>query len=198
VPVFNVASGVTGHGGGSGSGFGANFVVNQPLTVTALGMFDSANASTSINDGFSGNLVATLYNASGTALASITFTPSTPGTLAPGSSFRLINLATPLSLPAGFHGSIVGSGFTTADPFGTSDAGDPNWTFTGSPALSIDSPRSRYGTGYPTNGSNSYFLAATFTYSSAATPEPGTVGLMAGLGVTGLGMAFRARRRRRA
>jgi hypothetical protein len=93
-----------------------DFDVQEAIVVTRLGVFDSGS------DGLSATLTARLYNrASGAELTRLTFTPAAPGELVEGSRFK--DLAGPLSLPAGFQGSIVSDGYGGADLNGNQGLG---------------------------------------------------------------------------
>ncbi|MBN1422528.1 MAG: hypothetical protein JXP34_27370 [Planctomycetes bacterium] len=87
-----------------GGPLGMDFDVLADIRITRLGVFDSGA------DGLARTITATLYNRdSQGVLATLTFEPIDPGDPEEGSVFK--ELAEPLGLPAGFHGTIVASGY---------------------------------------------------------------------------------------
>lgn len=100
-----------------GSGLGIDFTVTSPIEITALGVFDDNADGIAQSGGADTTLTTVLYGGvdpsdrtAGTILASQDFTTSAPGTLAANSSFRFINLATPITLQPGLY-DIAGYGF---------------------------------------------------------------------------------------
>ena len=119
-PAVALAAGLTGSANNNGA-IGTDFIVDEPVEITHLGAFDSAN------DGFAGTITVRLHrmNDNGTPanpgddtsaeiLATQTFTTAAPGSL--DGSTRYLALATPLSLVPGRY-FIESSGWTGADVF---------------------------------------------------------------------------------
>jgi hypothetical protein len=91
----------------SGS-IGMDFVVNQPVNVTSLGVFDH------LGDGFSSTLTTTIWDLStGTAVpgATMTFSGGDPGTLVGSARLKPIG---PITLPPGSY-SVASSGHGNPD-----------------------------------------------------------------------------------
>ncbi len=94
-----------------GGSLGMDFDVASAIVVTRLGVFDSGS------DGLVLPLSARLYNRStGAPLAVLQFSSESPGDLVEGSRFK--DLASPLSLPAGFQGTIAADGYGPGEPNG--------------------------------------------------------------------------------
>ncbi|MDA7888261.1 lamin tail domain-containing protein [Akkermansiaceae bacterium] len=169
--AYQVPEGTLGNQTYSGS-LGLDFIVMEPILVTELGIFDSGS------DGLTNTLTTQLWSRDdrGTpgnydddigiqALASIHFTPASPGTLEGGSRFKA--LAEPLTLAPGNY-TITGSGFSLAEPngnLGTPAAGD--WESDDAEGALQFIGRGRYGaTGsFPANldgGPSNRYAAGTF------------------------------------
>ena len=100
---------------GAGLGpIGMDFDVNSAIVVTQLGVFDAGEMGLALP------LEARLYERKSTVsncnaacdvnlLATLDFTPDDPGTLVDASVFKPLD--NPVTLPAGFKGTIVASGF---------------------------------------------------------------------------------------
>jgi hypothetical protein len=100
---------------GAGLGpIGMDFDVNQDIVITQLGVFDAGE------NGVALPLQARLYERKATVtncnsacnvnlVAKLDFTPDDPGTLIDASVFKPLD--DPITLPAGFKGTIVASGF---------------------------------------------------------------------------------------
>jgi len=148
-----------------GGELGMEFNVLWPITVSELGVFDDGS------NGLSRNLTARLWDrtSTGTPLATLSFTTADPGTLAGGSRFK--PLATPLSLPAGFQGTISASGYGSGEQNGNSGGAAPVWTTDGAGALSFVGS-SRWGNtpgAYPPNadtGPANRYAAGTFVFDA--------------------------------
>ena len=179
---------------------GMDFNVNAPISVTALGVFDSGGRP------LLNSLTAILYNrATQTAVAQFTFPVGTSMTLINGDLFQ--NLNTPLILPAGFQGSIVAQGFGTGQPNGNSTLIPPftgPTTNNGGGLISFVGT-SRYGaTGtYPTTPDAvvNQYGAGTFMFNAAATsavPEPATFGMLGAAFSLLAGSSWIRRRRKQA
>ena len=173
----------------SGS-LGMDFDVLAPITMNRLGVFDSGG------DGLATRLTATIYDRqTPAALASITFGTGFTGILVNGS--RFLNLASPLTLAAGFQGSIVAYGYSANEPNGNlgcnpapggSCLGNsivPSSMNTGGGLIAfVGSARYSNGTGYPTTldgGPANRYLAGTFSFEPTVIPEPVSL-LLLGMG----------------
>jgi hypothetical protein len=118
--AYQVPAGTVGNQSFSGP-LGLDFDVKQNIVVDELGVFDSGS------DGLAVPLTARLYNRdSQTEVASLAFAAGQTGTLVGGS--RFLPLATPVILPAGFHGTIVAEGYGDAEPNGNGLGGPVSWT----------------------------------------------------------------------
>ncbi len=142
-----------------GGSLGMDFNVNDPITITELGVFDADS------DGLNRTITAHIYDrtATGAPLATLTFSSGDPGTLEGGSRFK--DLPTALNLPAGFQGTIVAEGYGAgelngnsggAGGFGSLDTGNGTISFVGTsrfgtaglfPASTDGGPENRYGAG---------------------------------------------------
>lgn len=170
---------------------GNDFNVNAPIQILSLGVFDSGG------DGLLGTMVARIYDRdTQLSLASITFTGS-DGVLIGGS--RFLNLPTPLTLSAGFHGVVsVAYLGSPLEPDGNLRMGPGNWTTDDGGGLISFVGEGRHswsGSGDvfpdfvdPAPAPNN-FAAGTFTYS--AVPEPSVFSIFA---VTVLSLSFGAKR----
>lgn len=185
---------------------GMDFDVNSTVRVTALGVFDSGA------DGLSAPLTVYVYDRdTGLAVATLTFPAGTYSELIGGS--RFLKLPSSVTLPAGFHGSIVAEGYGrelngnlgcnagvcgAGDVTGsTENTGGGLITFTGA---------ARYGTQdgqFPTtldSGPDNRYLAGTFAYDSlsvtSVAPEPGTIVLMSILPLLAGWKTYRTRKGR--
>jgi len=146
---------------------GMDFDVATAINVYALGVYDSGQ------DGLAVPITARIYDRNNNAapLVTIVFAAGNTGTLIGGD--RFLPLPCPLTLPAGFQGTIEADGYTDAElngnkggggaPAATSDNGGGLITFNGG---------GRYGSAgaYPTNidsGPFNRYSAGTFTYAPA-------------------------------
>ena len=107
---------------GSSSFFGSlghDFVVNSPITVTHLGVFDSGA------DGLARTLTSEIWdqNSGPSKLASLEFTSSEPGTLV--QSNRLKPLSQPLLLSPGDY-TIAAHGYGNGERAGDDGFGGPS------------------------------------------------------------------------
>jgi hypothetical protein len=163
---------------------GMDFDVKQPIEIVSLGVFDSSG------NGIAGNTAAHIFDRTTHAvIATLSFSASSPGQLVGGSRFK--TLATPLSLAAGFKGSIV-EDFLSApmEPNGNKGNNRPNapWTTDGAGGAVLFVGGGRIGRSgnpstYPTEldgGPADRYAAGTFQY--VVVPEPSLVAL--------LGLAF--------
>ncbi len=161
-----------------GGPLGMAFDVNQQVTVTRLGVFDSAS------DGLTTTITASLYSRGNTTtpLATLVFSPADEGTLVDGSRFK--DLVTPLVLAPGFQGMMVAKGFDGSNMNGNSNGSPGVWTTnSGGGALSF------VGTAYYGNAGDTYpagpdggpanrYAAGTFEFT---VPEPAFLPVAVGL-----------------
>ncbi len=207
IVAFDAPTGTVGSQSYSGNiGYREDFDVLKSITVTSLGYFDYQGDG--LHDG--NTVTVTLYDRTGggTALQSQSFT-GTVGSLAPGSTYRFLNLSSGIDLAAGFQGAIVADGFLTAsDPAGNTFSGDPavlhgpnqdGTTATGSQLISYPTQLAYYSIGTPglptTPDTLGVYMAGSFQYNQllVTTPEPS--GLAFGLTAFGT-LSLLARRRR--
>jgi hypothetical protein len=155
-----------------GGPLGMDFVVNSPIAVSSLGVFDSEA------NGLFADLGAQLWlrtPSGGIPLAGAGFTTADPGTLV--DSMRHRNMAAPLILAPGNY-TISAYGYNDAEPNGNAGTGGPNppqkctndggglLSFVGGGTYGLNGP----GT-YPDNadgGPADRYSAGTFAYQPAA------------------------------
>jgi len=160
-----------------GGALGMHFVADRPVFITRLGVFDSGS------DGLLLPISARLYNRdTREVVASLTFDPGDDGELIGGSRFK--DLAAPLSLPAGFRGTMVASGYGAEEPNGNTGALDLGLvTFDGSCLRFVGT--SSYGldpSGYadtPDGGPAHRYAAGTFVFVPDVPPAGLTIGATA-------------------
>jgi hypothetical protein len=108
--AYVVPKGTSGNQNYTGA-LGMDFNVNAPIVVTQLGVFHSCAGF----DDLHAPLQAQLYErddcnpSNSTLMATINFTVDNPGTAMDSSLFKPLD--TPITLPAGFNGTIVASGY---------------------------------------------------------------------------------------
>ncbi len=156
-----------------GGSLGHDFDVVDPIDITALGVFDDGS------DGLNLTITARLYDrAAQSELASLVFSPDEPGELIGGSRFKA--LAEPVTLSAGFQGSIVAEGYGEGEQ--DLNAGAPDFITTDDGGCLIDFVGSgRWGNagefpGNPDVGPPDRFGGPTFRFRRAtavAPPPPG-------------------------
>ena len=162
-----------------GQALGMDFNINQAISILSLGAFDSGQ------DGFQSTITVRLYDRTTQLPVTGLITLSSSDTLIHGGRFQ--TLLSPITLQAGFQGTIVAYGYSAAEFNGNIGQGG---TF---------NPATLNTGGYPTTsfaaGVGNQFGAGSFTFNLAgtATPEPVTLGTMA-FGLLALGAA-RFRRR---
>ena len=172
VTAYAVPTNTNGNGGTYNGTLGMDFNVgDRAITVTELGVFDDNS------DGIKGVLGAQIYERTTQKLvAHLDFTDGHPGTLEGGSRFK--PLSRPISLPAGFQGTIVADGFSI-DHYATSGGrptgtGTPYpWTTNTGNGLVTFVGKSRSSTieGFPTHiesGPTNRFAAGTFKFQEGA------------------------------
>lgn len=167
ITAYNVPSGTLGNQFNFGGSLGMDFdVVSAPgVTVDQIGVFDSGS------DGLANAINAYIYDRS-TGLpvpGSAITVPAGGGTLAGGS--RFLTLASPITLPAGFQGSIVAEGYSAAEPNGNV-GGVPPWTTNNGTAKLAFVGTSRWGNpgvypNSPDGGGVNRYAAGTFNYDAA-------------------------------
>jgi hypothetical protein len=125
--AYVVPAGIPGNQQYTGS-LGLDFNVVSDIVVTQLGVFhDSTFLSTDIQ----APLEARLYQRDDTnpcnylLLATIDFLPGDEGTPMDSSFFKPLN--NPITLPTGFTGSIVASGYGGIEPNGNTNGGAAAW-----------------------------------------------------------------------
>ncbi|MEX2186308.1 MAG: hypothetical protein WD875_05925, partial [Pirellulales bacterium] len=148
----------------SGS-IGMDFVVNQPIDVTSLGVFDH------LGDGISGTLTATIWDLGTSAAvpgATMTFTSGDPGTLVGSARLKPI---TPITLPPGSY-SIASSGH--GDPDFDFNPATTTTTNNGGGAITITLGRRYRGDatgGFPaTVDATGFYGGGTFEFSAIPLP----------------------------
>lgn len=174
---------------------GMDFDVVLPVTVFSLGVFDSGQ------DGLTLSHVVRLYDrTTQQSVAMVTIPAGISAPLVGGS--RFIDLSTPLSLPAGFLGSIVAE-INSADGNGNTHGGGGVSTlntgggainFVGGGRVSDDGPGV-----FPARldgGPANRYLAGTFTFGITAVPEPSTA-LLVVMGLVALAAVTRFRTKTR-
>lgn len=193
VQAFTVSGPLAGNQAFGGA-FGIDFDVGDaPVLVRALGAFDDGQ------DGLNAPIRVWLYDRDlQTALASTTFGIGADARL--GGGYRFQDLVTALLLPAGFHGSIVASGYGTAGErlhnsgaygFPGTVATGGLLTFVGGGRYSLDAD------GFPTTVDGPpavHYAGGNFTFTAGdgvevpatTTPEPETWMLLGG-GVLAVG-----------
>ena len=194
--AYDVAAGTVGNQNVFGEALGLDFDVNAAIRITQLGVFDSGG------DGLAHALTAQIYDRdTGLAVTPlVTFAAGSgagSGTLVGGSRFLEI---APLTLQAGFHGSIVVSGYDDAEmnynTFGaantteTTDSGGGLISFVGGGRFS-GGPQNVFPT-IVDDGPYNRYDAGTFEFEAAPAPPSLTL-----LGVGAFCLAGYAWRRRR-
>jgi hypothetical protein len=152
-----------------GGSLGLDFNVVDDLRVTRIGVFDSGS------DGLGRTLTARLFNRdSRQALATVEFNTAEPGELIGGSRFK--DLAEPLCLPAGFHGTIAADGYGPGELAANSGAGQPLvWTTDDGACLLEFVGAGRFGDpgafpGTPDGGPANRYAAGTFVFGPSGGP----------------------------
>lgn len=173
--AYTVPSGTVGNQTWTGP-LGLDFSAERPLSVTALGTFDSAS------DGLHSTIHVQLWSRdehgtpenfaddTGLALlAEVEFSTANQG--APEGGNRFLPLAAPLALPIGAY-SVIAWGYGPADPNGNSSGTAPTWTLCDSSGAITFDGAGRFGTTpgtFPTGldgGPVNRYAAGTFKYTS--------------------------------
>ena len=173
IVAYNVPGGTAGNQAFGGS-LGLDFNVNVPISVTSVGVFDDGS------NGLSLPLQARIYDrVTGLQVPGTftTFAAGPTGTLIGGS--RFLNLGAPVTLPAGFQGTIVGEGYGAAERNGNQGVGAivGLTTDTGGGAISfVGGGRNAGFNAFPTNvdgGPANRYAAGTFNFNILpASPGP--------------------------
>jgi hypothetical protein len=190
VPTIAYDSAPSLSGQGHTGGLGHDFIVNSPIVVTRLGVYDQGG------DGIGGGVTITANlwsrNTNGTPaafgddtgiaiLASQTFTNADPGTLVAGSAYRFKDLATPLILQPGNY-TMAAHGFGAAANnqnangglagFGVTNDGGGLISFVGVSRFNGDPTGAVFPTG-PDGGPAARYGAGSFVFFSITEmPEP--------------------------
>lgn len=199
IPAYEVSTGVSGiQNLSTGFVLGLDFDVTSGIQVQQLGAFDSNS------DGLFASpiQVAIFDRLSGLPVTPVLeFSTASPGVQSGGSRFK--DLGNPVSLPAGFQGSVVAVGYgsngTGREVNGNAELQAQQWWFNdGGGALS--QVRARwdwdYGTGiyYPsgfTRPNPLNYAAGTFAYMSTPIPEPLESGAFVGFGILAVALIRR-------
>ena len=202
ITAFDLASPINGNQQ-YGATIGVDFSVNSPIIVTALGAFDAAVPNTSVAHTLNGTIVTTIYNSvtqQPVPGLSATFTALSAGTLLGGHLFKPTGNIT---LPIGNY-VVAFTSITNNDQNGNSynPGFIPDTYNEAGNLISINKFNFRYNQPssagfnlFPTTVTPGQFNAGSFQFTTAATPEPGTLSLLAGLAV--MGGSTLARRRRK-
>ncbi len=151
---------------------GMDFNVQAAIRVTRLGVFDDGS------DGLFLPLNARLYDRdTREVLARLDFTPEDPGDLVDGSRFK--DLDAPISLPPGFHGTIVGQGYGATERNGNQGAFDLGLVTDDSGCLITFVGGGRFGApgggdifpDTPDGGPVNRYAAGTFVYERTTIEE---------------------------
>ena len=166
---------------------GYTFNVLTPVFVTELDAY--------VGFGFTSPTIPVgIFDSAGNLLTSAPISVSSPDATTPsanGGNFVGATLS-PLALPVGTYtiAEFVGKGSDTAS-IGGSIIADPAVSYghavaTRTGSASLVYPMNNYGAG-------AYF-GPSFKFTPAATPEPGSIALLIGMGVTGAGVLRRRRK----
>jgi hypothetical protein len=177
--AYQVPAGTVGTQTNFSGPLGMDFDVNQqPIAITELGVFDNGS------DGLANALTARLYNRdTQLEVAHLDFAAGQTGTLIDGS--RFLPLATPVVLPAGFHGSIVAEGYSPAEPDGNFLSQPITWSTNGGGLINFVGT-SRYGFtqgDFPTTpdaGPANRYAAGTFQFMPLSQIATGAATAVAG------------------
>jgi hypothetical protein len=164
-----------------GGSLGMDFVARGRIVVTRIGVFDSGQ------DGLANSINAYIYDRGPmtptSVVGPVAFAAGQTGTLVNGS--RFLDLASPLTLPAGFQGTVVAEGYSAAEPNGNVGGGVPASAInTGGGALGFVGG-GRFGDpgAFPVNpdgGPANRYYAGTFAFEpalrAAYQPAAGLVG----------------------
>ncbi|MCI0458154.1 MAG: PKD domain-containing protein, partial [Gemmataceae bacterium] len=179
--AYQVAGGTLGVQDFSGP-LGMDFNTTQDVLVTRLGVFDSGA------DGLARALTARLYNRdTGTQLADLAFATGDTGSLGDGS--RFLPLATPLVLPAGFHGTMVAEGYGPGELNGNGGLQPITWTTDAGTSLAFVGG-GRFGPTagvFPSSvdgGPANRYAAGTFEFMPLTEIATGPAGAVAGSAYT--------------
>jgi hypothetical protein len=170
--AYVVPAGTAGNQTFTGS-LGLDFIVIQPIVVTELGVFhDSVNTG---SPDLQAPLEAKLYQRDpigvcNTLLATLEFTPGDEGKPMDSSFFK--PLPTPITLPAGFEGTIEASGYGATEMNGNGFGLAVNWFTDDGGGLIIFTGGGRFGDAnnpswWPVSvdgGPENRYAAGTFMY----------------------------------
>ena len=182
--VYGIPAGTAGTQDYDGA-LGNDFDVLNPdgIVVTRLGVFDD------LSDGLNSTITVGIFDrTTATLVGSAISLNGNDGSLEDGT--RFVALVSPLTLPAGFQGSIVAQGYNSSERNGNAGTGStPGTTDDGGGAISFVGG-SRFGPGgvfaYPTSvdaGPANRYHAGNFDFN--VVPEPSASALF-GLAAIGL------------
>ncbi len=148
--------------------FGLDFHANTDILLSRLGVFDDGS------DGVTGKLTARLFETpTGSELASLEFTPESPGDLVGG--YRFKDLPSLIALPAGFRGTIAADGFNATDRSISQAIGPVDLTTdSGKCSISFGGERTGGAGAFPASFVNSPFAlphaSASFAFGPVTLP----------------------------
>ncbi len=169
------------------AGLGHDFDVKSSIAVTHLGVFDDSS------NGLKRTITARIYDRETKDIsAEMVFTPEEPGTLIEGSRFKPLD--EPLSLEAGFKGSVVVYGYGAGERNGNTGVGPLPGLFTDNAGCAVSFVGGgRWGEpatpdAFPQHGDarQQVYAAGTFWYT---TRDPAQAPALGGLGLGALGLA---------
>lgn len=156
---------------------GMEFELVNGISVSRLGVFDDGS------DGLKRTITARLFDlAKRQALATLEFTPSSPGVLIGGSRFK--PLPSPLALAAGFKGVIVAEGYGADEAAGNASLGAATWKKNDGIGSLLFVGKGRFGRAgaYPGTadvGPANRYAAGTFEYRVTEVRAPGKPAVLA-------------------
>lgn len=171
--------------GSATGGYSVVFQSSGATSIAALGVYNSGATGT-----LSDTLTVTLFNFTGSAVASATVTGSGDGSIG---SFVYNNLPSPVTLVAGNYYTLAVSGFTATTPYNNVTSATFDGSLIGGSGYGGGDS---FTSGVPTNYTpGSAFAAGNFSTTAVSpVPEPETYAMLAGLGLVGFGLYRRCRK----